>query len=360
MSEASAVASGACLPGGEALVSTTFAYFRVAFGVTLAGLALAFWLGTLHGGGLGDGFAALIIGAALAVLEVSISFDNAIVNANTLNTMSLVWRRRFLTWGIVIAVFGMRILFPLVVVGIAANLGPWDALRLATQNPLGYEAALEGARVPIAAFGGTFLMMVALGYFVNEHKEIHWFDRLECKLKACGSLRGLESAMVLVVILGFASMLPNAVADGFMIASIAGLLTFTVVKLLGRALDSHGLSSGGLGAFLYLELLDASFSFDGVIGAFAMTQNIFLIAIGLGIGAMFVRSMTVMLVDRGTLTEFRYLEHGAFYSILALSVIMFIQTQVEVSELVTGAFGVGLIGASLWASIRYNRRTDAM
>ena len=340
-------------------MGTTLSYFRATFGVTLVGLALAFWLGTRHGGGLGGGIASLIIGTALAALEISISFDNAIVNANTLKTMSPLWRRRFLTWGIVIVVFGKRILLPLAVVGIATHLGPWHALLLATVNPEGYHAAIEGARVPIAAFGGTFLMMVALGYFVNEHKEIHWFNRLECKLQACGSLRGLEIAMVLVVILGFASMLPNEDADGFMIAAIAGLLAFTVVKLLGRALDGHGAISGGLGAFLYLEVLDASFSFDGVIGAFAMTEDIFLIAIGLGIGAMFVRTMTVMLVDRGTLAEFRYLEHGAFYSILALSVIMFVQTQVEISELVTGAIGVGLIGASLWASIRYNRRMSA-
>ena len=83
---------------------------------------------------------------------------------------------------------------------------------------------------------------------------------------------------------------------------------------------------GGLGAFLYLEVLDASFSFDGVIGAFALTNNILLIAIGLGVGAMYVRSMTIMLVERGTLAQFRYLEHGAFYSIFALSIVMFLQS----------------------------------
>ena len=108
----------------------------------------------------------------------------------------------------------------------------------------------------------------------------------------------------------------------------AGLLTFTAVELLGHLLDTRRgardlARAGGLGAFLYLEVLDASFSFDGVIGAFALTQNLFLIAIGLGIGAMYVRSMTIMLVERKTLAQFRYLEHGAFYSILALSVIMY-------------------------------------
>ena len=115
-------------------------------------------------------------------------------------------------------------------------------------------------------------------------------------------------------------------------------------------------AKGGLGAFLYLEVLDASFSFDGVIGAFALTQNLFVIAIGLGIGAMYVRSMTIMLVERGTLAEYRYLEHGAFYAIVALAVIMFIQPLVHIPEVVTGLGGATLIGISLLSSIRWNRK----
>ncbi len=327
--------------------------------LTAIGLVLAFWLG-LSEHGLAGGIEFLVIGTALAVLEISLSFDNAIVNANTLQGMTPRWRKRFLTWGILIAVFGMRILFPVIIVAFAAHIGPFAALRMAVFDHAGYAQAIEGARLPIAAFGGTFLMMVALGYFIDEHKEIHWFDRLECRLQACASLRGLEIAFVLVVVLGFASILSSDDADSFMVSAIAGLMTFSAVKLLGRRLDRgaamcRGLGTGGLGAFLYLEVLDASFSFDGVIGAFAMTENLVLIAIGLGIGAMYVRSMTVMLVEKQTLSQFRYLEHGAFYSILALSVIMFVQTQVEISEVVTGAFGVGLIGLSLWSSIRYNR-----
>ena len=103
-------------------------------------------------------------------------------------------------------------------------------------------------------------------------------------------------------------------------------------------------------------MLDASFSFDGVIGAFALTTNILLIAIGLGIGAMYVPSMTIMLVERGTLAEFRYLEHGAFYSIFALSVVMFLQSLVHVHELITGGVGMTLIGLAFFASIRHNKR----
>ena len=101
-------------------------------------------------------------------------------------------------------------------------------------------------------------------------------------------------------------------------------------------------------------MLDASFSFDGVIGAFALTQNLFLIAIGLGIGAFYVRSMTIMLVQKETLAEFRYLEHGAFYSILSLSFIMFANSIWHVPEVITGLLGAGLIGLALWSSLRHN------
>jgi hypothetical protein len=97
-----------------------------------------------------------------------------------------------------------------------------------------------------------------------------------------------------------------------------------------------------------------------VIGAFALTHNLFLIAIGLGIGAMYVRSMTIMLVEKKTLAHFRYLEHGAFYSILVLSVIMFAQTLWHVPELVTGVLGSAFIGIALVSSILYNRRHRAV
>jgi hypothetical protein len=96
--------------------------------------------------------------------------------------------------------------------------------------------------------------------------------------------------------------------------------------------------------------------FDGVVGAFAITNNLFIIAIGLGVGAMFVRSLTIMLVDRGTLAEFRYLEHGAFYAIWALAAMMFLGTFRHVPEVITGLIGAVFIVLALFSSILYNRR----
>ena len=340
--------------------SSTLGYFKWAFIVTVIGLGLGLWLGFASEHTVGGALKVFFIVCVLAVLEISLSFDNAIVNANKLKEMTPVWQQRFLTWGILIAVFGMRILFPVLIVVIAAKIGPWQAIVLAASQPEQYAAIMHDAHLPIAAFGGTFLMMVALNFFFDHEKDIHWVASLEDWASRYSSIRGIEIAVVLVIMLVFSRLVDPASASVFISAAIWGLLTFLLVEVLGGILDKNeeamaGAARGGLGAFLYLEVLDASFSFDGVIGAFALTQNLFIIAIGLGIGAMYVRSMTIMLVEKGTLAQYRYLEHGAFYAILILSVIMYVQTIYHVPEVITGLGGAALIGIALWSSIRWNR-----
>ncbi len=340
---------------------TTLSYLKWALISTVIGLALGAWLGWQTEGTLAGMATVFFICAVLAVLEISLSFDNAIVNANKLKDMTPVWQRRFLTWGILIAVFGMRIVFPLLIVVIAAGIGPIDALILAAREPAEYARIMNEAHLPIAAFGGTFLMMVGLTYFFNHEKDVHWIGFIEKHMARSATVKGIEIAFVLALIIGFSKFLEPAQANTFVHAAVYGLLTFLAVEVIGGLLDASQkamseAAKGGLGAFIYLEVLDASFSFDGVIGAFALTQNLFVIAIGLGIGAMYVRSMTIMLVEKGTLAEYRYLEHGAFYAILILSVVMYCQTLVHIPEVITGLGGATLIGISLWSSIRYNRR----
>ncbi|GEO86933.1 MULTISPECIES: DUF475 domain-containing protein [Alphaproteobacteria] len=341
--------------------NNTFSYFKWAFVVTIVGLALGAGLGWQATGTIGGMATVFFICAVLAVLEISLSFDNAIVNANKLKDMTPLWQHRFLTWGIVIAVFGMRIIFPLLIVVIAAGIGPVDAFILAAREPSEYARIMKEAHLPIAAFGGTFLMMVGLTYFFDKEKDVHWIEMIEKYMARSATIKGIEIAFVLILILLFSNLLEPEQAVTFVYSAIYGLLTFLAVEVFGGLLDhsQRALSEaakGGLGAFIYLEVLDASFSFDGVIGAFALSQNLFVIAIGLGIGAMYVRSMTIMLVEKGTLAEYRYLEHGAFYAILILSVIMYCQTLVHIPEVITGLGGAGLIGISLWSSIRYNRK----
>ena len=340
---------------------SALSHFTWAFAFTAIGLALGGWLGWATTGTIQGTATVFFVCCVLAVLEISLSFDNAIVNANKLKSMTPEWQRRFLTWGILIAVFGMRIVFPLLIVVIAAHLGPWEAMVLAATNPAEYARIMAEAHLPIAAFGGTFLMMVGLSYFFDHEKEVHWVRWIEEQASRYSSIRGVEVALVLSALLGFSQLLEGAEREMFVNSALYGLLTFLLVEVLGGFLDKRqqtldAAAKGGFGAFLYLEVLDASFSFDGVIGAFALTQNLFVIAIGLGIGAMYVRSMTIMLVERGTLAQYRFLEHGAFYAILILSVIMYVQTLVHIPEVITGLGGAGLIGVSLWSSIRWNRR----
>ncbi|MBR9762820.1 MAG: DUF475 domain-containing protein [Rhodobacteraceae bacterium] len=338
---------------------TTLDYFRWAFAVTFAGLVLGGVIGWAYGGAAGAA-SFLFICAVLAVLEISLSFDNAIVNANKLKSMRPEWQRRFLTWGILIAVFGMRIIFPLAIVVVAAGIGPIEAVRLAATEPSEYSRIMEEAHLGISAFGGTFLLMVALSYFFDDEKDIHWLPWIEKPMARSAAIRGIEVAVALLVVLVFAHLLKVQQSHEFLYAAIFGLVTFLGVEVLSGFLDAKGSSAemarGGVGAFIYLEILDASFSFDGVIGAFALTSNMFVIAIGLGIGAMYVRSMTIMLVERGTLAEYRFLEHGAFYAILVLSIVMFLQSLVHVPEAITGLMGAVLIGVSFWASIHWNAR----
>jgi len=341
-------------------VARRLRYFTGSFIVTGAGLVLGAGVGWYYHRSAAGVASTLFIVAVLAVLEISLSFDNAVVNATVLRDMTPAWRHRFLTWGIAIAVFGMRLVFPLVVVSAVARIGPLQALELAALQPLEYARILTSAHHTLGAFGGAFLGMVCLKYFFDAEKEVHWLGVLESRLALLGKIEAVELALMILALYGFSRLVPGHEALPFLVAGLFGLVTFIAVDGIGSALevgpdrrrDVHRASAAN---FLYLEVLDASFSFDGVIGAFALTNNLFVIAIGLGVGAMFVRSLTVMLVERGTLASYRYLEHGAFYAIGALALLMLVGTVADVPDAVTGLIGAAFIGLSLWSSVRYNR-----
>lgn len=337
-----------------------FKHFGGSLLFTLAGLVLGGWYGWELTGTINGMLGIVWICAVLAVLEVSLSFDNAAVNASILKDMDPVWQQRFLTWGIAIAVFGMRIVFPLVIVMVAASLGPIEAMKLALNEPVEYQRIVSDAHVGLMGFGGAFLGMVGLKYFFDSDKEVNWIDAIERPLAKVADIEAIAIGVVLAGTWAVSSMLPAEEAHTFLIAAIAGLLTYLAVEIVNHLLEPPTPSTGdvakaGFGAFLYLEVLDASFSFDGVIGAFALTNNLIIIAIGLGIGAMFVRSMTIFLVNKGTMSEYRYLEHGAFYAILALAVIMYLNTFMHISEVITGLIGAVLIGLAFWSSVRWNK-----
>ena len=339
-------------------------YYKGSIVFTLLCLAAAVWYGwTLTGTAAGT-LALVWIVVVLSILEISLSFDNAVVNATVLEDMDKVWQRRFLTWGMLIAVFGMRIIFPLAIVAIAAGLGPIETVRLSLNDPVRYEEIVSSAHVGIAGFGGAFLAMVGLKFFFDSDKEVHWIAVIEEKLAKFSRIQAVEIAFLLVALYLISLMLPDAEALTFLVAGTLGLVTFIAVEAISTILElqeearaaTGTVVRSGLGGFLYLNVLDASFSFDGVIGAFALSNNMIVIALGLSIGALFVRSMTIHLVDKGTLSEYRYLEHGAFWAIIALGAIMLLSARYEIPETITGLIGAALIGVSLWWSIRHNRK----
>ena len=235
---------------------STVSYLKWPLIVTIVGLGLSGWLGWATEGNASGIVSFLIVGTVLAALEIALSFDNAIVNANKLEEMTPVWQRRFLTWGILIAVFGMRIIFPLAIVAIFAWINPFAAMHLALSDPEEYSRIIGHAHGPISAFGGTFLMMVALKFFVDEDKSIHWIEVLEKRLRVCGSIRGFEIALVLVIVLLICRSLPEIEQAPFLTSAVMGLLVFTLVDGMGTYLYNIACSTaeigakGGLGAFL--------------------------------------------------------------------------------------------------------------
>lgn len=298
----------------------------------------------------------------LTALETSLSFDNAVVNAGILKDWDDVWRRRFMTWGIVIAVFGMRLIFPLVIVALAGGIGPLHTIHLAIFAPDEYSRILASAHHQIAAFGATFLMMVFFSFFVTRHKTEHWLRMIEAPLTRLGKMEAIEAALTLVTLLLFSCQLEGQMRAEFIEAGLWGVVTYILSKGLGALLGGdedgtrHQLVRQGIGGFLFLELIDSSFSFDGVIGAFALTHNLLLIMLGLGAGAMFVRSFTLLLLSNRTLIHYRYLEHGAFWAIGALAMLMLLSAGRHIPEAATGLLGALLIVASLGSSILANRK----
>jgi hypothetical protein len=327
-------------------------HFRSSLVITLLGLSAAYYWAGLTG---------LLMASILGVMEVSLSFDNAVVNATVLKNMSVHWQRRFLTWGMLIAVFGVRFLFPLLIVAAVTGHGLQYVALMALQNADEYARHIEGAHVQISAFGAMYLIMVFFSFLFQEERALHWLGWVERKLGRMGKLESIEVVLALSALLAAQTFLPTEQRLASMIAGVAGVILFVLVKSLSILFEApdqvtDGAHKTGFISFLYLEMLDLSFSFDGVIGAFAITKDVVIIMLGLAIGAMFVRSLTLFLVHKSTLDEYLYLEHGAHYAIGALAVLMLVGMSVHVPELVTGLTGICLILLSLWSSIRHRRR----
>jgi uncharacterized protein len=316
-------------------------YFYGFFGVWFVATILLFMYG---------GFFAVYQGTILSVLELSLSFDNAIVNATILATMGLVWRKRFLLWGMLIAVFGVRFVFPILIVYFSTSMGFIDSFNLAITNPDEYEKIIESSHHIIMSFGGMFLLMLFLKFIFDENKDLHWIRMIEDFAVKLSKIGDIKILFILSSMIGITYLAPEHVVMGdemvkinkieILAPMLIGVIAFYLIEFFKGFIERKSLTSeadseqidtkitqlsGGFVSFLYLEMIDMSFSLDGVLGAFAVTQNIVIIMLGLGIGAMAVRSLTIFMVEREVISKYIYLEHGAMWSIGLLSLSMLIQ-----------------------------------
>jgi hypothetical protein len=348
------------------LFSTLFAIAAVIAGYVIGGLATA-W-----------------VVAVLGALEISLSFDNAIANARVLRNWDHAWRQRFLLWGMIIAVFGMRVVFPLGIVSVTTGIAPFyfpglfgesgNILSMSLNQPEVYSGHLTAVHHEVAGFGGAFLFMVAFGFFFEE-RHVHWLEAIETRLTSLGQIEGVAAAITLIIAY-IVSKTFGDVGHGteFFMAAVWGVITFVIAHGIGSYFgsdddDEDGAEDGvpvgkiikaGIGGFIYLEIMDASFSFDGVIGAFVLSNYLPVIALGLAIGAFFVRSMTIHLVETKTLAKFPFLEHGAFWAILALASIMFASgAGHELPNWLVGLISIAFIGAALVHSVIFTRKEAA-
>lgn len=357
---------------------STISYFKsffVFFGVAV--VIELFYMGILG----------VVQGTTLTILELSLSFDNAVVNALILANMPPLWRQRFLTWGMLFAVFGVRFIFPILIVFATTDLSLVQSFSLAINNPAEYEKVIMASHHIVMAFGGVFLLMIFLSFLFNENKDVHWIAFIEkhaSKWASVGDLKILV-ALLIVAIIGFYS--PNQVLIGevlkdidkseIILPMIYGVLLFLSIEFLRGILEDDGGTSdthskdeerekienvahqtaakGGFASFVYLELIDMSFSFDGVLGAFAVSQNVVIIMLGLGAGAFAVRNLTLLMVDQGTVSEYKYLEHGAMWSIGLLSTSMLIQIFAHLPEGIIVVLAIVPIAIAFIQSVRENK-----
>ncbi len=295
----------------------------------------------------------VLMAILLALLEITLSLDNAVVNVKTLTKMPPIWQRRFLYFGLPFAVFGMRLIFPVVLVALTTPMTLTQVIQVAIQNPPLYANALHEGMPLISGFGGGFLLMVFFNFLI---------EKWECSNKI-----GLILPIALVLVIGagltmlFSSEHVSRLSFFESIFFGAGLnFIFQVLENASRIFKKSevkqhpGLLSGffskGFLGFLYLEVLDASFSFDGVLGAFAITQNIFVIMIGLGIGALFVRSFTLWMLEHKTVQKWKYLNDGAHYAVLFLAICILGENFYSIPEFVIALVSVLIITGSIGLS----------
>jgi uncharacterized protein len=298
---------------------------------------------------------AIVVG--LIVFEVVNSVDNAIVNASVLKTMSMLWRKRFLLIGIITSVFLVRFILPLIIVWVSVpTIGAQDLFLAFLGQSEVAKNAIELQKPIILMFGGMFLVYLYLHWLFLENKETLFVERFLKQKHGVWFFAFAAIILVLVMYLSRANPM-------MMLAGAIGSATFFILYGLKQTAEesernlvagTSGMSD--LSKFVYLEVLDMTFSFDGVIGAFAFTINLVLILIGIGVGAIVVRELTIKGID--TIAKYKYLKNGALTSIGFLGLFMMVEAfNIELPSVLPIIITFALIGVAFYMSRRAIPRT---
>ncbi len=273
-----------------------------------------------------DIFSVILIVLGLILFEIIISVDNAIINAEVLGTMSKKGRKWFLLWGILIAVFLVRGLLPWVILWVNnPSLGFIGAFTASFSTDPSVAKVIEESAPILLAGGGTFLVFLFFHWVFLEPK--HYGLIGESFIHRKGVWFFAVVSVLLTVIVWFAIKVNPFMAFGAVVGSTAFFITHgfkeNAEQAEKRMLDGNQKMSD-LSKILYLEVIDATFSIDGILGAFGFTFILPLILIGNGIGALVVRQLTVMNIEN--VKKYKYLKNGAMYSILVLGTVMILHS----------------------------------
>jgi hypothetical protein len=264
--------------------------------------------------------------AGLCLFESVTSIDNAVINADVLSTMSQRGRRWFLIWGLLFAVVVVRGLLPWLIVWLATpSLGPIGALTATFSNDPKVKEAIDTSAPILLAGGGTFLIFLFFHWLFIEPKR--YGIRGERFIHAQGIWFYAVISIILCTIVWFALKVNSFMAFGAVVGSTAFFITHGF-KQNAEQREQQMVSGKGnltdLSKILYLEVIDATFSIDGVLGAFAFTFSVPLILIGNGLGALILRQLTVGNIKR--INQYIYLKNGAMYAIFMLGTIMLLDS----------------------------------
>lgn len=295
--------------------------------------------------------------AGLCLFETITSIDNAIINAEVLSTMSQKARRWFLVWGLLFAVFVIRGVLPWLIVWMSTpSLGPVGAFTATLSSDPAVVAAIEQSAPVLLIGGGTFLVFLFFHWLFLEDKNFGL--RGERYFASKGVWFFAIVSILLAAIVWLALGKDPMMAFGAVIGSTAFFIVHGFrqnAEEQERKMVSGDLSD--ISKIFYLEIIDATFSIDGVLGAFAFTMAVPLIIIGNGIGALIVREITVRNVD--SIRKYQYIKNGAMYSIFCLGIIMILDSfGFDIPSFVSPIITFGVVGYFLYMSLKAMPKTE--